>query len=70
MLYIIFQYTAKLNGANLAAFEDAEIQAEKVPETDDDLLDMEEQLKKIIYERHKGTPFENFKFESIRWKLK
>ncbi len=32
MLYIKFHYTAKLNGANLAAFEDAELPDEKGPE--------------------------------------
>ncbi len=38
--------------------------------TDEELMNMENQLKKIIYERHKGTPFENLKIESIKWKLK
>ena len=70
MLYIKYHYTAKLNGANVAAFEDAEIQIEKGPETDEELMNLEKQLKKYIYERHKETPFENLKFETIKWKLK
>ena len=47
MLYIKYHYTAKLNGANVAAFEDAEIQIEKGPETDEELMNLEETIKKI-----------------------
>ncbi len=69
MLYVKFQWTAKLNDSNIAAFEDAELPINKIPKTDEELLDLEEQLRRIIYKIHKTTAFENLKFESVKWKL-
>ena len=69
MLFVKFNFTATLNGSNVAAFENAELPINKIPETDEDLRDLEEQLRKIIYEEYKTTAFKNLKIESIKWKL-